>query len=371
MAPNGSRRSAIEPFMVTVPNTHPTTWDAWIYDVHLYPKNAKSDATKTVTEDLSLALGQDVAWTIRAEVPEGVNPIVGYRIEDTLDARLGYVATGVDIVECPAGVTAPALVAPDDYTVTAPAAGDAGLVSGSFTALGTTTLESARGCLVSVVITTTVEQAGEISNTAEFFPNGGATGTGVTTQPVQTKFGTFNVLKADTSAAATPLAGAVFSVFSSEAEARSGGTPIVIDGVSEFTSGADGTVAIEGLRFSGFKNGVAQAKCLDGVGDPVIPDPAGACGAGQSSNPVYQTYWLVEVKAPSGYELRAEPIAFTVDSATGGVALVVTNVAANAGFTLPLTRGAGATLVTVFGVLLFAGSVVVMVIRSRRVRASG
>ncbi|MFB9768138.1 SpaA isopeptide-forming pilin-related protein, partial [Nocardioides kongjuensis] len=41
----------------------------------------------------------------------------------------------------------------------------------------------------------------------------------------------------------------------------------------------------------------------------------------------YQTYWLAEVKAPTGYELLAQPVEFTItaESSKPGVDLRITN----------------------------------------------
>ncbi len=37
-----------KPFIITVPMTHPTDLNKWVYDVHAYPKNSKANIEKTV-----------------------------------------------------------------------------------------------------------------------------------------------------------------------------------------------------------------------------------------------------------------------------------------------------------------------------------
>ncbi|MFB9767978.1 SpaA isopeptide-forming pilin-related protein, partial [Nocardioides kongjuensis] len=81
----------------------------------------------------------------------------------------------------------------------------------------------------------------------------------------------------------------------------------------------------------------------------------------------YQTYWLAEVKAPTGYELLAQPVEFTITAATTtvGVDMTVKDVPANAGFQLPLTGGKGIWLYYIGGALLL-GAALVLSIRRRQ-----
>ena len=177
--------------------------------------------------------------------------------------------------------------------------------------------------LITEQITTTVNAVGEIANTALLYPNAasfaaqpGEPGGPTETPEVLTKWGDLTVLKTDEAAA--PLTGAVFSVYPTEADALAGTNAIVLGGATEFTTAADGTVTISGLRYSDWADGAAVAPGDDG----------------------YQTYWLAEVVAPDGYELLAEPIEFTITAATTavGVDLTVENVPSNAGSRSPRSR---------------------------------
>ena len=112
------------------------------------------------------------------------------------------------------------------------------------------------------------------------------------------------------------LAGAVFSVYPSRADALAGTNAISVGGVSSWTTDASGNLVISGLRYSNWANGAT-----------VTP-----------GQPGYQSYWLVETKAPSGYELLAQPVETTVTSNDPSVVTVtINNVPHNAGFQLPLT----------------------------------
>lgn len=327
-----------QPFIVTIPMTHPTDLTDWIYDVHVYPKNSVSGATKTVSEGDSRAVGEDVTWTITADIPVGSEPIAGYRVEDTLDARLGYVSTAVTLDD------GTALTAGTDYVLNAPAAGDAGTVVVEFTTAGVAILEANRDHKVLVAITTTVEEMGEIENDAEFFPNGGTAA--VPVAAATTKFGRYEVTKVDQDGT-TPLPGAQFSVFLTEADAKAGTNPVQVGTDTVFESDATGAVVIEGLRYSEFAD------------DQTIDDTA----------PAYQLYWLAEVEAPAGYELLAQPISFEVDSQDGASGLNVTNVPKGAGFELPLTGGGGAAIVIGLGALLVVGGGIMLAMRARKNRA--
>ncbi|MCW3493390.1 SpaH/EbpB family LPXTG-anchored major pilin [Microbacterium sp. SSM24] len=339
--------TAVAPFLVTVPLTDPGTNDAWLYDVHVYPKNALTAATKTVDDAGSVKLGDEIEFTITTDIPN-VQVIDGYKIVDDLDPKLDYVSAELALSD------GTPLVAGTHYTVT-PAAATAGgpLVEVIFTAAGRDLLEAHTDLQVVMNLTATANAVGEIANTALLYPNDasfavqpGEPGGPIVTPPVVTKWGGITVEKVDE--AGTALAGAVFSVYRTEADAAAGTDPIVLGGATEFTVAADGTVTISGLRYSDWADGVAVAEGDDG----------------------YQTYWLAEIVAPEGFELLAAPIEFTVDAATTavGIDLEVVNVPSNGGFELPLTGGAGTTLFWLGGGMLLAGAVFLAVYARRKAK---
>lgn len=334
--PAGTTPSA--PFLVSVPLTNPNDQSTWLYDVHVYPKNATTNVTKTVEDENAIKLGDQVAWTITADIPN-VDVIDGYKIVDQLDSKLTYVGAQVTLSD------GAAITEGTDYTVVHDAATNTLTVQ--FTEAGRAVLAAHSTAQVLVEVTTTVNAVGEIANNALLYPNEasfdvrpGEPGGPVVTPPVLTKWGSITVLKTDDDGAA--LAGAVFSVYASQADAEAGTNPISLGGQTTFTAGADGTLTISGLRYSDYANGQTVAP-----GDPG-----------------YQAYWLVEVEAPSGFELLADPVEFTVTAATStaGVDLTVENVPSNAGFELPFTGGSGRALLYVLGfaLLVVAGAVVIV-----------
>ena len=126
-------------------------------------------------------------------------------------------------------------------------------------------------------------------------------------------FGGITIAKTDVSGA--PLSGASFSIFLSQADATAGVNPVTLDGLSVFPVGADGTLTLSEIRRSDWANGA-----------PVAPGDTG-----------YQSYWLKEITAPTGYVLLASPIEFSVTegTTTAGIDLAVANVRAD----VPTTGG--------------------------------
>lgn len=335
-------------FVVTLPMTHPTSLDQWLYTVHVYPKNARSSITKTVTDASAKVIGDPVNWTILADIP-GSGQTDRYVITDTLDSRLTYGSATVSLE----GTTV--VLAASDYTITPPTSGTPLTIT--FTDSGLAKLWEAKktdpAAQVKVEVNTTVNSLGAdglITNGAKFYPSTavdpGNPNEGIEVEdplPV-TKWGDIEIVKTDEGSGALP--GAEFKLYSSEADAKAGTNPLTVGGESTWTTGSDGKVSIKSLRYSDFANNAAVAK-----GD-----------AG------YNEYWLAEVKAPSGYELQANPIEVTVNQLTNSVTVV--NPAKNAGFHLPLTGGTGTALFLIIGLAIVTGATVVLVRSHRRAEAN-
>lgn len=334
------------PFLVTLPMTNPESLSTWLYNVHVYPKNATTTATKTVVDEDSVKLGDTVEWTILSDIPKA-KVIDKYTIVDELDSKLEYSDLTVSLT----GDSKVTLIPEVDYTITQTPPSTGTL---EFTDTGRAKLASAwqvdPNAQVKSVISTKVIKVGVIENTATVFPN--STSAGVKTSSVQTKFGNIVLNKVDAKTG-EELSKAEFQVFLSEADAKSKTNPIKInEGMegeqSTFTSDENGIVLIEGLRYSNFQNGSE------------IQDKAN-----------WRYYWIAETKAPSGYELLAEPIKVSVTSFEETVSVEVKNVPKNAGFALPMTGASGATtIIMVAGLLLLlAGTAAVVVSRRKKGQA--
>jgi fimbrial isopeptide formation D2 family protein/LPXTG-motif cell wall-anchored protein len=331
------------PFVVTVPLTDPTNLNTWLYDVHVYPKNSVTTSTKTVDDTEATTLGDTVEFTITGDIPD-IEVIDGYQVVDRLAEALRYESATVTLKDGPA-------LDAGDYTLTHVD----GTVTVRFTPAGLLTLAANSGAQVQVVIETTVIATGEILNEAAVYPNlpsftiqPGEPGGPTVTPGITTKWGNVTLKKVDSADDSVLLPGAEFKVYLTEAAARAGTDAITIDGVSSWTTGVDGLATIAGLRYSTWADGAA-----------VAPGDAG-----------YQSYWVAEVKAPTGYELLAAPVEVVVDDVDAVVDVDIENVAGNGGFTLPLTGAAGTALFGVAGALLVVGATLLAVrARNQRVTA--
>ncbi|MCR2825692.1 SpaH/EbpB family LPXTG-anchored major pilin [Microbacterium sp. zg.Y909] len=369
------------PFVVTVPITHPADLDAWLYGVHVYPKNNNDAIVKRVEDSDTIGTtapdngnNNAVVWTIDASIPEG-GQTDRWLVVDDLDPRLEFVAaeTAVTID----GLTAPALdLIAADYTVTATRQttliGSAATVDEhtrvtiELTATGLAKIEEAKkanpAAQVRISITTLSTAIGDgvIPNDAVLFPNQYQVDhnpSGIPSNKVETRLGSIRIAKTAMDGT-TALAGAQFAVFLDEAAARAGDLTQAVDipgqpaGTKVVTTDARGEAAIGGLRLSNFVDGARIA----------------------DTDPEYRTYYLVEVVAPEGYGLLADPIEVELVDAgavTGPFTYqaAVRNAPHNAGFELPLTGGTGTVVFwgTGAGLLLLAAGIAIRARRSRAV----
>lgn len=305
------------PFLVSIPL--PLDND-WLYDVHVYPKNALGEIVKDVDEGDAYGLGDEVVWTITTGIPtltDGAT-LDSYVVTDQLDPRLGFVSATATID----GTT--------PLTTTGTESG--GLVTLDF-ASELATLSAAAGQTVVITLTTTVDELGDgiIENDATLFVND----SDVESNTVETQWGAVVLLKHAEGDESAVLEGAEFQIFATEADALDyeNATPIAIDGVSTFTSDADGLVAFPGLK------------------------------AG--------TYWVVEITAPTGYTTDHAPI--EVEVVAGDVTLDSVDYAVpnpqTPPFELPLTGGGGTMLFLLGGLALLATAFGVGMTRLRKTAA--
>lgn len=114
-----ARHTKAEPFFVTLPLTHPQERNAWLYDVHVYPKNKKDDRplTKTVA-DANKNAGDVIDYRLSSPIPD-YERLARFQIQDVYPQdRLEFPDQGQEgrKVEVTAGGTT--MTEGTDYVVT-------------------------------------------------------------------------------------------------------------------------------------------------------------------------------------------------------------------------------------------------------------
>jgi fimbrial isopeptide formation D2 family protein len=287
--------SPVVPFLVSIP--YPSS-DAWLYDVHVYPKNKlnETEPTKTVADPgQSVVVDDVVTWTITAPIPPLADGDTyrSFVITDQLDSRL--TANQADIV---VAIDDEELTLNDDYTVTVVD----GLVTITLTSDGRDQLTGAEN--VVVTLPTTVGSLGETEFSNDALVN--VNGSSQDTDKPKVNWGSVKVVKHNAAAPIQTLADAEFEIWTS----NENGTLVL----GNLTTDENGEIVVNGLW----------------VG--VNADTS-------------ETYWLKETKAPTGYVLPTNP--WTQVTVTAGLLTPVDVAVPNTkqpGPSLPLTGGMGTAI---------------------------
>jgi len=365
-----------KPFIITVPMTHPTDLNKWVYDVHAYPKNSKANIDKTVKDDTTPAIGSEISYTIKSDVPD-VQALDYYDVVDQYDARVELTEAKVSLKIIGGKTGEVALVKDTDYKlISADAAnGKTKFWTAEFTAAGRQKLVENRkdnDTKVQMDLGGTVKDKvgtdGLFKNKAVLLPNdpgnGWTPGSGEVPPPdfpnseVVSKFGKVKITKVSAKDTTAKLQGAEFEVYKctpqSTPTTNFESVDAILDkklspaGTATYTTGTDGTVTIDGLRNNDWENNAAVAEADRGW------------------------YCLVETKAPEGFELQTRPIAFQVLESNSDadneytLATTVKDVPKNGGFNLPLTGAAGVGVLIGAGALLVGGSGAIALANKRR-----
>ncbi|MCG7258274.1 MULTISPECIES: SpaH/EbpB family LPXTG-anchored major pilin [unclassified Corynebacterium] len=319
------------PFIVSIPMVNEAS-DAWNYDVTAYPKNTETKTEKTV-KDADQNIQDAYTYTINADAPtwgEG-KELTAFRFEDQLDQRLDF----QEVTEVKAGDT---VLQAGDYTVNNPAENGNKLIV-TLTEQGLAKVKS--GDKLSLTFDVKRKEVGdttELKNQADVIFNNPNTGNEVKnkTNEVVTYHGKLKVVKKDGEETGKVLEGATFKL-NQCTSADKLGDEITIDGVNEWTTGADGTFIIDGLHVTDFED--------------------------NKEAPATKKFCLVETKAPAGYAKLEKPVEvdFTREdiARTGegddAVTLVanVDNVKQDSP-NLPMTGGMGVGILAAIGAAIVA-----------------
>ena len=363
-----------KPFIITVPMTHPTDLNKWVYDVHAYPKNSKAGIEKTVADENTPAIGSDISYTIKSDIP-AAEALDFYDVVDQYDKRVELPEAGITLKIVDGKNGEVALAKGTDYKLIA-ADGTDGKTkfwTAEFTADGRAKLIANRkddNTKVQMDLAGTVkdkvEADGLFKNKAILLPNSPSNGwkpnSGEVPPPdypnseVVSKFGKVKITKVSAADTSAKLKGAEFEVYQCTPQSTPTKNFDSVDatldtklspaGVTTYVTDANGEVTIDGLRNNDWANNAKVTK------------PGWYC--------------LVETKAPEGFELQTRPIAFQVLETNSTAAnqytleTTVKDAPHNGGFRLPVTGAAGVGVLIAAGSALVAGAGAITIANKRR-----
>ena len=376
--PSSAVDEVADPFFVSIPMTKPDG-DGWMYDIYVYPKNDIQDSVeidKDVTElgnKVDTAdVNEDVKWIISGNVPVGMydNTESGkvyakkYEISDMLDHRLTYQEDSLQVKLFNKAGEEIVLTADQDYTLVVSDETDA---DGNATKklLVSLTEEGIKNVVKNLkngeevpqilvefvaVINTSADLGVEIYNDATvIYTNyAGWTYSDEVDDLPHVHTGGFNILKFDAKESSKHLAGAVFMVArpAEETDAPEDIKTLVVNG------GTAEVVYVDFFNTEDMSGNKVSSVTTDDNGEAVVYGLA------------YGTYYIVETKAPAGYNLLSYPITITVDANSHTEAAVV-RVANSNTFRLPETGGIGTAIFTLAGSLMMGGAGVMLVNKKR------
>ena len=363
-----------KPFIITVPMTHPTDLNKWVYDVHAYPKNSKANIEKTVKDDTTPAIGSEISYTLKSDVP-AAEALAYYDVVDQYDKRVELPEANIALKLINGKTGEVALVKDTDYKLKA-ADGTDGKTkfwTAEFTEAGRKKLIDNRKddttkvqMDLSGTVKDKVEADGLFKNKAILLPNAPSNGwtpeSGTVPPPdypnseVVSKFGKVKITKVSSKDTTAKLSGAQFEVYKCTPQSTPAENFESVDatldkklspaGKDTYETDANGEVTIDGLRNNDWENNEA------------VTDPGWYC--------------LVETKAPDGFEPQTRPIAFQILQTNSKsdneytLATTVKDVPKNGGFNLPLTGAAGIGVLIGAGALLVGSSGAIALANKRR-----
>lgn len=365
----------VDPFFVVVPGTA-ASGDEYVYHVNISPKNTaetgpdiKKDVTQIENNWDSFDVEQLHTWIIRGGVPAGIADATHYVITDTLDYRLSYrgdltVKVGLETDE--AGTEAVTLIPETDYELTVGTDVDAeGNTVDTFcvelTPAGMDAVAAAVGTgeaadfevrvYFDAVINTHADMGVQIPNQAHLdYTNSAGIDYAADSDIPKVVTGGTNLLKVEAQKS-LPLEGAIFRI----ARAATG---------EEIAAGSTEKLMLNGAQTDVvFVDFYATA---DLSAQKVSQAASGQDGKIVMYGLAYGTYYIVESKAPAGYNLLSAPIQVEIDGTSHTQAEVIT--VTNTRFVLPETGGMGTGVFTAAGIAILAAAAVLILIGSRKKR---
>lgn len=349
----------VEPFFVAIPGTD-EEGTGHNYSVTVHPKNTvevgpeiRKDVTQIDRDEDTFDVNENHTWIIRADIPAGIANAVKYVISDALDYRLtlkNNFEVKVGLKNARAGEESVTLIPGTDYTVATAKA-----VDGENRSMDTFTISLTQAGMAAVakaapvkadyelrvyfaaVIDSDAVLGVEIPNRAELqYINGTGIVYDAQSDIPKVYTGGTGILKLD-SATQEALKDASFKIARDATQ-------------EEIAAGQSVALTVEEEE----KQVVFVTFYTDeGLTNAVQEHTTGEDGKIQMYGLAYGTYYILETKAPSGYNLLTEPVTVEIDSDSHLEENIIQ--VYNTKFLLPETGGIGTGIFTAFGVI-FMGS---------------
>ena len=306
-------------------------------DKFVKTESSTSDLAATIYKDsydaksATQTAGHKVLWDVKNSTPASIGSYTTYKFTETFPEEIDYISV--------ASVTLgeDTLSEGTDYTLTYDKATRTLVVDFTINPGGELKNNLKSNELLVINIETklnekSLKKLGKpiyLNVTLDYDNGKGASGSANPTEAPEVHTGGINIFKF--TGTDTPLSGAEFQVFKTEADAIALTNPIALisdDGLSTYTTATSAT------------DGYASFKGL-----------------------AYGTYYIVETKAPAGYNLLKSPVEVTVNDTShdSSEAIKIKN---NSGFQLPKTGGIG-TYIFTFGGLIIMLIALILAIKSK------
>ncbi|MBE6562321.1 MAG: isopeptide-forming domain-containing fimbrial protein [Ruminococcaceae bacterium] len=362
----------IEPFYLHVPLIDPETGEK-LYEITIQPKNEvkggvhiEKDISEKGNDSASFDAYEKHTWIIGTTVPEDIGTGKSYVITDTLDNRLDYLGNLIVVLENSIGADAVALEADTDYTLTVTDADSLSegnprdsfkieLTPSGMTKIADTVGENSFNSYMLRVyfdaqINANAEMGTNIPNRAELKYVNSVSFEFIERSDIPVVYtGGANLFKVDSEDSSVALAGAVFELYrpATQEEIGAGDTRLT--------------------EIAGVAGKVIKVSFYDNValeGEKVTSVSSGEDGKASIYGLAYGKYFLVETKAPDGYNMLGQAFEITVDETSHTDERIIT-VENQSGVVLPGTGGIGTTVFTASGITLVCIAVSLLIFKRK------
>ena len=365
-------KEPVKPFFIFMPTTN-ANGDGYDYEITVQPKNDVKGELK-VDKDINKVGNNEAAsdayskhtWIVGTNIPEDIANGKLFTVSDTLDSRLDFLGNMRVTVESLDGETViETLVEGSDYTLTLHDVdslsegnpSDSFVVSLTHTGMqkiGNSVGDNFTDYMLRVrfdsQINSNADVAVEIPNQAlvKYTNSVNFEFNAESDKPVVSTGGG-NISKVDSRNPNKLLEGAIFEIFRRAT-------------ADEVTAGGDNLVTLEGMAGSFVKVSFFDNPELKG--EKVTLVTSNDLGEAGFYGLAYGEYFIVETKAPGGYNLLGDIVPVTIDrmSHIPENSLKIENVK---GSLLPSTGGMGTTIFTISGSVLLLVCCIVLVIRKQ------